>query len=585
MAEAKQSRNVLCIPGAHGAFQSTELDKFRKVVLTEGRWTHPTNEFTVEATPEYIRGIADRHAKYRDRVESFVPLGHTGDPLKNTGSIPLVEVGKDADGKATLSVVFDIKNPEVATKIRNKEITGVSVGIDPHFTVSNSDGSVDDVGPYLEHVALTQRPVIGQGHLGDFEPIAELGKDGKEVQYWNLAVADEEAFMDPPDAVVNGERLATHDECDYRAGTAKACCSACLAYRYCSDGCDFVDGPIKQAGLCNFYRPRNIWMCAADRELIENGVAVLAADVQQVNVELARDPKAPYGTVDYADSGYQKDKVKRYPLDSEQHVRAAWSYIGKDKNAAKYTSGQMKQIKSRIVAAWKKKIDKDGPPGAKEMDKEPTMPLELAALGKELGIEIKDDMDAKALASAIKDKLAPAAPGAETLDKDAITAELTKTFEAKRVAEKTEATAELAKRDVRINQLEHVRKVEKRATRIRERVAALDAPNWWTPAEKTLTLTRDFDADGKPKRMFLLDYDETKDAEFDQAWELAATRIEAKLEVFEARDHAAIPEEVTTHALGRVHQSAPTGSDDPKKLEEYLDKRSARFPKRQKQSA
>ncbi len=74
----------------------------------------------------------------------------------------------------------------------------------------------------------------------------------------------------------------------------------------------------------------------------------------------------PYGDVAYADPGYQDDKKKRYPLDTEEHIRAAWSYIAKPKNQKPYTSGQVDQIKAKIVAAWKEKIDKDGPPSADE---------------------------------------------------------------------------------------------------------------------------------------------------------------------------------------------------------------------------
>lgn len=67
-----------------------------------------------------------------------------------------------------------------------------------------------------------------------------------------------------------------------------------------------------------------------------------------------RAAKAPYGNVTYADPGYQDDGVKRYPLDSEAHCRAAWSYINMPKNAAKYTSEQVSAIKGRIMAAGKK---------------------------------------------------------------------------------------------------------------------------------------------------------------------------------------------------------------------------------------
>ncbi len=62
----------------------------------------------------------------------------------------------------------------------------------------------------------------------------------------------------------------------------------------------------------------------------------------------------PYGNVEYADPGYQEDKVKRYPIDTEEHVRAALSYINVAKNAEKYTAEQLSQIKSRIESAAKK---------------------------------------------------------------------------------------------------------------------------------------------------------------------------------------------------------------------------------------
>jgi HK97 family phage prohead protease len=64
--------------------------------------------------------------------------------------------------------------------------------------------------------------------------------------------------------------------------------------------------------------------------------------------------KKPYGDVTYADPGYQKDGTKRYPLDSEAHCRAAWSYISMPKNAAKYSPAQVAQIKAKIRAAGKK---------------------------------------------------------------------------------------------------------------------------------------------------------------------------------------------------------------------------------------
>ena len=75
-------------------------------------------------------------------------------------------------------------------------------------------------------------------------------------------------------------------------------------------------------------------------------------------------PKGDYGDVEYADPGMQKDKKPRYPIDTAAHIRAAWSYINKEKNAEAYSSADLAKIKAKIIAAWKDKIDKDGPPSA-----------------------------------------------------------------------------------------------------------------------------------------------------------------------------------------------------------------------------
>ena len=69
---------------------------------------------------------------------------------------------------------------------------------------------------------------------------------------------------------------------------------------------------------------------------------------------LERADKKPYGDVEYADPGYQSDKKKRYPIDTEEHIRAAWSYINKESNASKYSSEQLSHIKGKIKAAMKR---------------------------------------------------------------------------------------------------------------------------------------------------------------------------------------------------------------------------------------
>lgn len=69
-------------------------------------------------------------------------------------------------------------------------------------------------------------------------------------------------------------------------------------------------------------------------------------------------------TEEYGDVKFADETNKKYPIDTAAHIRAAWNYINKSKNAAKYSADEVKAIKGKIVAAWKAKIDADGPPSA-----------------------------------------------------------------------------------------------------------------------------------------------------------------------------------------------------------------------------
>ena len=56
-----------------------------------------------------------------------------------------------------------------------------------------------------------------------------------------------------------------------------------------------------------------------------------------------------YGDVQFADPTNNK-----YPIDTPDHIRAAWSYINHKDNAAKYKANEIKTIKERIKRAAKK---------------------------------------------------------------------------------------------------------------------------------------------------------------------------------------------------------------------------------------
>ena len=56
-----------------------------------------------------------------------------------------------------------------------------------------------------------------------------------------------------------------------------------------------------------------------------------------------------YGDVEFADA-----TNKKYPIETPEHVRAAWNYINHKDNAAKYDADDVATIKSRIKKAAKK---------------------------------------------------------------------------------------------------------------------------------------------------------------------------------------------------------------------------------------
>ena len=67
----------------------------------------------------------------------------------------------------------------------------------------------------------------------------------------------------------------------------------------------------------------------------------LDIEIKHEGENLDKDGATPYGDVEYADPGHQGDKKKRYPVDTEEHIRAAWSYINQAKNAKEYSPEQL----------------------------------------------------------------------------------------------------------------------------------------------------------------------------------------------------------------------------------------------------
>lgn len=71
-------------------------------------------------------------------------------------------------------------------------------------------------------------------------------------------------------------------------------------------------------------------------------------------IDRREDVNPEYGENKYGDVKFADPVNNKYPIDTEEHVRAAWSYINHKDNAAKYDKDEVELIKDRIQKAAKR---------------------------------------------------------------------------------------------------------------------------------------------------------------------------------------------------------------------------------------
>lgn len=173
--------------------------------------------------------------------------------------------------------------------------------------------------------------------------------------------------------------------------------------------------------------------------------------------------------------------------------------------------------------------------------KEPTMSkLDIAALNKEFGLELKDDMEPKAIADAIKAKLAPAETPPATDPKQAeqlaALAKESGEFKAELERQKNENT--------KLSGQVQLMNLERRNVEFFGRVDRCELTGRMTPAERTKLLFVGNDDKGQPRTM-PLNFDRANPQAYGKEWEDALTRREIKLEAYEERDaYSAVPQEI-----------------------------------------
>ena len=129
-----------------------------------------------------------------------------------------------------------------------------------------------------------------------------------------------------------------------------------------------------------------------DSEALAKWYAAQPDEVRDALAKIAerKDVSPKEGEHKYGDVKFADEKNKKYPIDTAEHIRAAWNYINKSGNADKYDAADRKTIRDKIIAAWKEKIDSKGPPSAEKaipdgdlMKVSPT-PQEDATMNEEL---------------------------------------------------------------------------------------------------------------------------------------------------------------------------------------------------------
>lgn len=322
-----------------------------------------TGEYYVTFTPQAIETMVHKyHANHRSNNSSFE---HDGTLLngitmvenfivdRSRGQQPNSNYPNLSDG--TWFVTFKIDNPEIWAAIKSGQFTGFSVeGLFNHIATTtklhnrmklsaeiykdSTSKTTPAMDPILRTLNKIQKAIISS--------FTNLNKFGEAL------LVDLSKISYDGNEITLGERVYGEDP----AGNPYILSDGQYLVRDSGTQFTIFDGFVSDVTLGQ--EPHEDDERRHQRQASDSN-GTFEDEFKPNEEDLKKDPKKPYGEVEYADPGTQSDKVNRYPIDTEEHIRTAWNYINK-RNA----SGDVAEIKKRIIAAWKKKIDSEGPPSA-----------------------------------------------------------------------------------------------------------------------------------------------------------------------------------------------------------------------------
>lgn len=327
-----------------------------------------TGEYYVTFTKQAIENMVQKyHQNVRANNSSF---DHDGTLLngvtmfesyivdRSRGNQPNANYPKLQDG--TWFVSFKVTNPEVWAAIKSGHFTGFSVeGLFNHIATSTKLGTQLESASQIYKGTSTSSESKPETIINKiFNSLSEIQK--KLIQTFKVDpdLFGEAMLVDLSKISYDGEEIAIGNRVwlEDPAGNVSVLPDGDYLVRDSGTRFTIYDGFVSEVTLGQApveEDERRHQAQAAD----SNGT--FEDEFPPKIEDMKKDPKKPYGDVEYADPGTQKDKVHRYPIDTEEHIRAAWNYINKG-NA----SGDITEIKKRIIAAWKKMIDPKGPPSA-----------------------------------------------------------------------------------------------------------------------------------------------------------------------------------------------------------------------------
>jgi len=294
--------------------------------------------------------------------------------LSAAGTTLEAEVGDDGATR----IVAHVVDPIAVAKVRSQVYRGFSIG--GRVTEREAGNPKAIAGLVLNEISLVDRPANPEAILDCWKAAAGVPQQGAggSAPIMEAPAAAREPFNPPIQIWACGMPDHRH--------RAKGDAVKCLEKR----ALGAPDGGVPPAPQTPLAPTPEREPEADSATKIEAAIdaakrAIGTAEEALANAEGRNSDDGHHGSlgsrreVDYADPGYQPDGRPRYPIDTQRHIRAAWDYINRPGNAQRYTTGQASRIRAAIIAAWKEKIDIEGPPSARDNEK-----ASSAALAKAL---------------------------------------------------------------------------------------------------------------------------------------------------------------------------------------------------------